>query len=344
MPLAPILHAAAVLLATWSAATPAVPPASRQAAVQDFALSDARQSAAGLATYGGVVAWWGTADDVRDVRLTVWEPGGRPRRLPVRANADPYRRALDVGRGPDGAVWITYARCAKGRCRPRGYDLRTGADRDLGVGGGVAASVWGARVAVVRQTGADTPSSLWLGAIGQGVARRVPLRGDPLGAPAALDLRDDRVALLAWEPGDDVRSLYLLAGRVSDPTTIRPVAGGGAGEECTGLVASPTWTASALTWMTSSLGPASTCGRHRRALYRRDDRGHATTVAPIPRAAPKQAVVAGGRVVGLFVAQPDGGQGDRDACDPQALLVGEGHGCRLRVTPAPRWGPASSDG
>ena len=358
MVLDPILHAAAVLLAAWSAAhgtaAPVVPPANRQAAVPDFALSDARQSAAALATYGGVVAWWGTAGDPRDVRLTVWEPGGRPRRLPVRANADPYRRVLDVGRGPDGAVWITYARCAGRdaghRCRPRGYDLRTGADRDLNVGAGVAASLWGNRVAVLRQSGADTPSTLWAGTLGTGVARPVPLTPGrdgvpPAGPPVALDLRDDRVALLAWEPGDDSRGEYLLAGRLSDPASILPVPDGGgvAGEECTRLVASPTFTATALTWLVSTLGPSSSCRGHRRRLHRRD--AHGTTVATIPRAAPKQAVVAAGRVVGLFVARPDGDQGDRDACEPDALLHDHAWpACQLRVTPAPRWRPASPSG
>ena len=322
MPLAPILHAAAVLLSAWSAG--------------HGGLTDDRQSASALATYGGVVAWWGTAGDPRDARLTVWRPGGRPRRLPVRANADPSRRALDAGRGPDGAVWITYARCAGRRCRPRGYDLRTGQDRDLDVGAGVAASLWGARVAVLRESGADTPSSLLVGTLGQGVARRVPLGGDPIGPPAALDLRGDRVALVAWEPGEDSRTLTLLAGRVADPATIRPVAFGGAGEECTHSVAAPTLTATALTWMVSTLGPSETCGRHVRELRRRDARG-TTTVAPIPDAAPKQAVVAGGHVVGLFVANPDNGQGDRDACDPGALAEGGHRGCALRVTPAPRW-------
>jgi hypothetical protein len=348
MPLALLLRLVAAVLATW-APTTALPPAGRHAPV----LTDGRQSAAALATYGGVVAWWGTAGDPRDVRLTVWRPGGHPRRLPVAANADPYRRALDVGRGPDGAVWITYARCAGRdapgrRCQPRGYDLRTGVDRDLGVGSGVAASIWGDRVAILRQSGADTPSSLFVTTIGGAGTRRIPFAASPggsteIGAPTALDLRGDRVAFVAWEPGEDARGLSLRAGRLSDPASIVPVAGGGSGEECTHLVTSPTLTATALTWMMSTLGPASSCGRHRRELDRRDARG--TAVAPISRKAPKQAVVAGGRVVALFAERPDDDQRDRDACQPEPLQEdSDWPGCRLRVTPAPRWGSPAPPG
>jgi hypothetical protein len=332
-----VLHVASVLLAAWGAAH------------SPTALTDTRQSAAALATSGGVVAWWGTVGDARDVRLTVWRPGGRPRRLAVRANADPARRALDVGRGPDGAVWITYARCAGGRCRPRGYDLRTGVDRDLGVGSGVAAAIWGDRVVVLRQSGAQAPASLFVSTIGGAGTRRIPIPAEhsgapPAGEPTALDLHGDRVAFVAWEPGEDARGLTLRAGRLADPRTILPVASGGVGEECTRLVTSPTFTATALTWMVSTLGPASSCGRHRRELRRRDARG--TTVAPIARQAPKQAVVAGGHVVGLFVARPDDDQGDRDACEPEALLSEGDHwpGCELRVSAAPRWGPAPPPG
>lgn len=353
MVLDPILRAAAVLLSAWGAAhgpTPAaIPPADRQAAVPDFALSDGRQSAAALATSGGVVAWWGTAGDRRDVKLTVWRPGGRPRRLPVRANADPSRRALDVGRGPDGAVWITYARCTAAGCRPRGYDLRTGVDRDLGVGGGVAAAIWGDRVVLVRVSGDDAPSSLFATTIGGAGERRVtfsPTRGGRVetGEPIAVDLRGDRVALVTWEPGSDARGTALRAGSLSDPRSIVPIAGGGVGEECTQLLTSPTLTASALTWMVSRLGPAGSCGRRVRALRRRNADGTVST-APIPRLAPKQAVVAGGRIVGLFVDRPDGDQGDRDACQPEPLLDDDRWpGCTLRVAPAPRWGPPAPPG
>ena len=65
----------------------------------------------------------------------------------ARGPDEPGHRMLDVGPGPDGALWVVYPKCTNNnkRCRIWGYDLRTHRARDLDVGEGDAAASLAAR-------------------------------------------------------------------------------------------------------------------------------------------------------------------------------------------------------
>jgi hypothetical protein len=338
-----LARAAALTVGAASAACLAAAPATVSS--KTIRLTDERLHPTPVATYGGVVAWWGNHRGL-DRRLTVWRPGhGAPRRLPVTST----RSDLDLGPGPDGAVWATYVRCTRGRgCRPVAYDLRTGTERDLGVGRGRHPSIWRGRVALFRP-----PRG--------GVARLVVARLDARAAPhrvlvegvegsrrgdvaAALDLRGHHIAYIMVGGGGESRATVLRAGRVGSGDDVTTVDSGFEGEECTSALWTPTLTRFGVTWLREHAGDPSACGAPvsylRRRLWRRgpDIRQRARLGAQSPVAA----VVAGGRAV---VLAPPPGQADsvlRDACVlEETLHLRARYGCRLTAGARPRWRHAS---
>lgn len=332
-----ILHGVAVLLAAWAAGHPG----------DAYALSDARQADGPVTTYGGVVAWWGS-ERGKNTRLTVWRAGRPPRRL--RVSMSPRHRMLDVGPGPDGAPWVVYPKCTNdGRCAIWGYDLRTARAQDLRVGEGVAAAIWHQTVVVVRQSRPSAPSELLVATVGQGGAAAKPLSLPRHGGPAfgdtiGLDLRGDRVALSAWESGDDVRFASLVAGTLGDTRHAQIIGTGGSGEECTTTVSSPTLTAHAITWLHATTATYGSC-RRIRELRRRDFATGARSYARVGAVSSKQAVVAGSHMITLSPWPHDNGANDREACGPDWMAQDpKAIGCMVRLLPAARWHAGETGG
>jgi hypothetical protein len=96
-----------------------------------------------------------------------------------------------------------------------------------------------------------------------------------------------------------------------------------------------------VTWLAATTGDAS-CGQRFRVLRHREWTTGATAHSRVLAVSPKEAVVAGGRVLALAPQPHDGDSGDRDACnadwreDDPAQHIGY---CQVRLTPPPRWLP-----
>jgi hypothetical protein len=302
----------------------------------------------GLATYGGVTAWWGSTGDPKVAHLIVRTRQGKVKALPPVLS--PLAPTVDVGPAPDGEPLITYAQCGRtiATCRPYAYSLLSNEQVPLHLGAdgqAVAVAVDREQVAWFREPRRDGPSQLLVGkadAFGVAHPRRVRLPRldlDPVGMPLALDLRGGRIAFAANAAGDDIRDEALYAGT---PDHVAAVVGGGYGEECTRVTVSPTIIPDALTWLRSSFGTSS-CGRRHATLTRRAWSDGTLTHADVPVKAAKEAVLTADHLLVLSPTKVDGDQGDRDACTPYNLLGedDDAHipGCTLHVLPAPRWLP-----
>jgi hypothetical protein len=193
-------------------------------------LSPPRAGAA-LASYGRVTAWWDHG------RLTLWNgPGTRTWRAPVAPAGPGEGGDLNVGPGPDGAVWVTYMSCASGECRPTGLDLATGRVTDLGVGQGRFASLWHHRVAFFRtDRGPGRDPELIVARVFGGArgARRVKITNTPDSPtgdtttpfhPLGLDLRGPRIAYAI--AGEDWLDQQVWAGRIGAGTAVDESADG----------------------------------------------------------------------------------------------------------------------
>ena len=253
--------------------------------------------------------------------LTVWRagPARGPRRIEGVKPAPIGDWSLDVGRGPNGNPWAVYTSCTRGGCRPWGIDLRTGIRRSLGVGRGAT-----------RRSGAVASSSratgrLYRATVGRPRSvRRLPMprRGRTSSPPSCAGTASPT------RPGSPARTRVSSSSgdqRLDeDVAPRRAVADGGAGEECTRLLASPTFSARGLSYLLAGSGEPSVCGRsHRTVLVTPFGRRPAPTGA-------SGAVVAAGRTVVLRAAARQGERADRDRCAPRRRH-GDVVGCEVRA-------------
>jgi hypothetical protein len=333
-----LLHALAILAAALSHAHLTNP----------HALTNDQQYDAGLATYGGVTAWWGsTGEDPKVAHLMVRTRQGKVMALPPTLSE--LATTIDVGRAPDGEPLITYAQCGRtaASCQGYAYSLKTRRQFPLHLGDGqaVAVALDGNQVAWFRQPHAYGPSQLLIGQYnGFGVARPrrlrlAPVYGEPIGQPLALDLRGGRIAYAANEGGEDIRTEVLRAGTPDHMETISD--DGSYGEGCTRVEVAPTLTPGALTWMEGMYGRRSECRPASNKLIRRTWAG-VVSHAELPVRAAKEAVVVGdgGHVATLAPHDTTDDEAVRSACHPDDLFNDEGAGslgCEARLVRAPRW-------
>jgi hypothetical protein len=329
-----LLHALVAMVAALSGAHLTNP----------HALTNDQQYAAGLATYGGVTAWWGETGTRGIAHLMVRTRHGKVMALPPTLSEE--AETVDVGRGPDGAVWITYARChgSSASCQAYAYNMTTRRERPLHLGQTVAVAVDGNEVAWFREPRQWGTSQLLVGSLTApgGVAHRVRLDridGEPVGTPLALELRDGRLAYAANEGGDDIRTAVLRAGTPGAMQTISE--DGFYGEGCTRVEVAPTLTPGALTWMENMSGRS--CRPASNKLVRYALPGGAETRLELSVPAAKEAVmVDDGHVLTLAPRDTSDTDSVRDACIPSDPSDDEGAGfvgCEVRVVRAPGWLP-----
>ena len=201
----------------------------------------------------------------------------RPGRRRAAPGASPRRPAsdLDLGPGPDGAVWAVYMRLRRARLSAAGATTwPTGVEQELGVGLGIRPAIWRGRVALWLLAG-PRPAHRRLVVAHVGGVRPDPRGQRPGATPtrAAAGRRPPTCPAGASPTSDaeggESRSSPLRVGVApAHGQGVQPADLGGYGEECDYVVASPTLTRFGLTWLGASSGDAGACGAPSTALHR----------------------------------------------------------------------------